>query len=847
MNKKIISLVLCFWLIIYSILPYGLVASVYAQEADPSSSPVVEQTVTDPSSSPSTEASPTSSPDVSPSESPIASSETEASVSPTQSPSPTPTPIPYWSDEYDALDDAMEAREDEWETHEDDGAWIAAHGGSEYYYTSGNWQRDEDARIAAEAAAAAEAARIAEEQAAAAAAAANQSDPLALGATTESVLTEDGTSQLNPCSTDGSVDSLALAAGSENIDVTNNNCLVLNDTTTASGVSGENSQTFIDGPVDTTTGDSFANGSIVNNGNTNVTDTSGAGSNAVAIDSDDSVTSDDSGDLLTQGEIDELTSGGDTSLVSEGLDSEVLAVSNTNEVYVNNELNVSGVSGENILACNDGEATLTTGDVELIANMLNILNLNITGEDFMHLIINIFGTLSADLDIDDIASALGLTSDKELEVIAQGGNNQEDSSSSQTTDINNDNSVVLNNEMNVSGVSGLNNVSGNDGDVDVVTGRIKILANLMNFINTNFSGEKWSFIMINIFGKLTGNILLPDTSQYLDGQSEGVIAENAGAAEAISDSSTSITNTNGVTLSNNMNVNGISGENSQLNNDDGDSNQSGEVDVVTKLMNFLNFNITGNNWVFLVVNVFGKWMGKIVNFAGTDMNAPTDGSFAALSVGDGGSVMNNDGSNISDTNVNNNNLANVNNTMNIDGISGQNALNGNDGTSSLTTGWVDIDANLLNIINMNVIGRSWMIVFLNIFGDFVGDLFFGAPPTISTTLAAESTGTGGETNNSVSSSSSSGSSSEVTVSASGGNSTAVVNTSIISKNRKVVKKVVSNGNSQVLSYTSTDSNGQSANFYPYLIIFGRRIRIPNILLKLFSNPALRKYLSFAHS
>ena len=29
---------------------------------------------------------------------------------------------------------------------------------------------------------------------------------------------------------------------------------------------------------------------------------------------------------------------------------------------------------------------------------------------------------------------------------------------------------------------------------------------------------------------------------------------------------------------------------------------------------------------------------------------------------------------------------------------------------------------------MNVAGRSWMIVFLNVFGDFVGDLFFGQPP-----------------------------------------------------------------------------------------------------------------------
>ena len=123
-------------------------------------------------------------------------------------------------------------------------------------------------------------------------------------------------------------------------------------------------------------------------------------------------------------------------------------------------------------------------------------------------------------------------------------------------------------------------------------------------------------------------------------------------------------------------------------------------------------------------------------------SAPGSGSFAALAVGGSGTdstqASNNatgedSGNNAlaSDTNntdVNNQNSAIVNNTMNIEGISGANAVNGNDGATSITTGWVEIDANLLNIINMNVTGRSWLVVFLNVFGDFVGNLFFGQPP-----------------------------------------------------------------------------------------------------------------------
>ena len=735
MATKFLALLLAGWVSLLALVPLSPLGLVHAQEATPEPTPATE-----------------TSPTPEPTPSPEATSIPEATPDPT--PEPTPAPFdpynhpPYSSPEYDvwkqeyevwkAEQDRQEAlqetREDEWSAHDNDQAWVDAHGGTEDYYTSGQWQADQDAAAAAQAAAA------------------QNPGPLGSGNCSQTPLDTESSSLATPSDT---VDGSATATDIDSNTVTNDNCADFYTDDLASATSGDNAQVDNDGSVSLLTGDSSADGTLINQGNTNVTQ----------ADDDAFQASASTDDSLAQGsEAENFNTGEDSTNFASATEVDTLTVTNDNQAYADNNLTVEGTSGSNLVADNDGSATLTTGDIELIANMLNILNLNITGDDFLHLIVNIFGQLNGTLDLDDIAAALGLQSDDQLEVIAQNTATGEDSDNTaeavkeETTDITNTNSAEVNNTMDVSAVSGQNEVVNNDGTADVITGRIQILANLMNFINANFSGEKWSFIMVNIFGSLTGDIIVPDTQAYLADEGT-VLAQNVGAGEdshssatATSEVTTSVTNTNSVDLTNTINADGISGENDQSGNDDDGTHTlaTGAVDVATQLMNFLNFNITGNNWVFLIVNVFGTWMGQIVNFAGTGTLDAPEGSFAALSVGGSGSssspgpgLVGGDGSTntasatyISDTTVSNTNSAQVNNTMNIEGVSGQNAVNHNDASTSLTTGWVEIDANLLNIINMNVTGRSWMIVFLNVFGDFVGNLFFGAPPPLPAVTAA---------------------------------------------------------------------------------------------------------------
>lgn len=693
-------------------------------------------------------------------ETPIASTEPESTIvpdaTPQSTPESTPTPLPTIpplnSADYDSykeakniLDNEREAREDEWEEHEEDKTWIAQHGGNEEYFVSGQWAKDEEAKRLADE----EAKKLQESQQQA------QQQQL-LPAEEHSVLLEEqpvpvscepnlsndpSLALATQASTQDSQNS-AIAQNSDNTNISTNNCAVLGTSDSAAGISGNNNSSGNDGAVDLGTGNAQAAGQQQNTANTNLANTGGTSGFTSSISNDS---------LAQDGTAENLNTGEDSENLAQTTNTNNLTVDNNNTVLADNQLNVEGVSGANTVTNNDGSVTLTTGDIELIANMLNILNLNVTGEDFLHLIVNIFGQLNGTLDLDDIASYLGYADDDALEIIAQNSSTGEDSTNTATsvnennTNVTNNNNAVVNNDLDVTAVSGANNVSGNDGTANVITGRIQVLANVLNFINTNMTGDKWKFIMINIFGSLNGNIILPGTNDFLN-NSNGAIASNTTPGEdssnnqtSSSSDQTSVNNTNDVVLNNSVNASGDSGNNAQNGNDDeGHAISTGGTDISSQILNFLNMNLTGNNFVFLIVNVFGKWMGQIVGFGDNGaIVGPGSGTFAALAVGGSGavtasngntgegSVNNSNASLTNTTNVTNNNNATVNNNINVTGISGQNGVNGNDGVTSLTTGWVEIDANLLNIINTNITGNSWMVVFLNIFGDFMGNLFFG--------------------------------------------------------------------------------------------------------------------------
>jgi hypothetical protein len=531
-----------------------------------------------------------------------------------------------------------------------------------------------------------------------------------------------------------SSDPSATPSDGTTVAVDNSNCAQVADTTTSGSNSGLNTASGSDGNVTTTTGDATGSATADNTGNTNTTDV--ASGSAVASAGDGTASGDSASSAPN---FDQAQTSGST------------AVQNDNAATVDESLDVGGNSGVNTSSNNDGNVTVKTGDVELTARLINILNLNVTGDNFVNLIVNIYGDITGNFDLSAFSQSVGIPEDQVMAVASNNGT----ASASDQLNIDNTNGAQVDNNLTVSGTSGQNTADNNDGNVTIITGRVKILISLLNFINANFSGSNWYFAMINIFSDVHGDINMPDAEKYLYAYIPTVDAQatntnpgegSTNVATASASSTTTVDNTNDANLTNNVAVTGDSGNNQSVGNDGKTKLDTGTVDAVVSLINWVNTNLTGNNWVVLVVNVLGKWVGNLVAFPGVGLFTPADGSgvYAFLAKGQARTVdgvtatANNsntgeDSTNTalasanSDTSVANDNTANVVNNVDVDGVSGQNQANGNDGNVRIVTGDVSILAGILNIINTNATGRNWMLIFVNIFGTLNGNLVFPCP------------------------------------------------------------------------------------------------------------------------
>jgi hypothetical protein len=452
--------------------------------------------------------------------------------------------------------------------------------------------------------------------------------------------------------------------------------------------------------------------------------------------------------------------------------SQTLKVTNENQAAVETNLSVTSTSGENDLSQNQGEATLTTKETEIVANLINILNLNITGSDFTHLIVNLFGDMTGEVNLEKISEDYLCMDEDEVLAIARnvstGDNSQNTALASynQNLEISNQNQAALINNVDVKASTGENTLSGNEDNVDALTGRIKILTSIMNFINANFSGTDWYFAMVNIFGSLKGDLVLPDPNHYL-ANADGTLAVNQGTgpnsqnlAGANSQDNISSQNDNNAQVKNRVDVTGDSGSNLALGNEDETTIDTGDVGLTAQIMNWLNYNLFGTRWVMVVVNVFGQWMGKIIAFPGQgDIAAPESGTLVAMAQGQGGQETSVEAENQNtgegsqnqaeasvslNLDVANENKAYLENNVNIEGVSGRNETSGNEDKTNLATGWINLDVNLFNIVNFNVTGRNWMLLMVNVFGDFFGNIVFPHEEiAVAPAIAQESAGIGG--------------------------------------------------------------------------------------------------------
>jgi len=437
-----------------------------------------------------------------------------------------------------------------------------------------------------------------------------------------------------------------------------------------------------------------------------------------------------------------------------GAGSDNSASSNTNsssDLTINN--NFSGDStvyanantGDNTSDKNTGDGQIISGDSDLVLTALNVdNNVNVGTQVF-----NVYDDQTGDLlvnynnvkPISNSPSCGNNTSSNQTT-----GSYSSNDASTTCTDQNTlliDNNGNLVNNYYLSANTGDNSASKNTGNGSVTTGDANVALNVINFLNNTFLGGAGQLLLgvVNVFGKLSGNIVLnmPSGGSTASlGSNSSTAANNKTGSGSDNSASTTTSNTSDLSLNNNLNLAnniklfGDTGGNDSGENTGSGSTSTGDVNSNLKVTNIGNTNGIGDGgtlWLVLVNNL-GKWTGQVWGFDSTGTASPfftfsigTDGS---LNAGTGaGSKNSSSNTTTNSTSATLNNNANVKNNIYINANTGGNSAEENTGNGTIKTGDVNVAANILNMINNNFIGTRFVVTIVNVFGSFLGNVFPG--------------------------------------------------------------------------------------------------------------------------
>ncbi|MFO7807366.1 MAG: hypothetical protein R6V40_03015, partial [Candidatus Moraniibacteriota bacterium] len=336
---------------------------------------------------------------------------------------------------------------------------------------------------------------------------------------------------------------------------------------------------------------------------------------------------------------------------------------------------------------------IETGDAIAQSDIFNELNINITGENWEDVVINLYNDHKEDIDllgiIDKIVDNEYLTEEQADKII------------------NNENIAELKNNASSSANSGENNIEeANSNDkVEIGTGDAEAKSNIVNLVNKNIVGNNWVFAVINVFGKWKGDLIVPgeDLIKFQNMLiNNEVEIENKNEAE-IENISKTLANTGDNSIDK-------SSESAQINTGDAYT----ESDVSSQI----NTNIIENGWFNLNINNLGSWLGSTQGWESSELEKDLSFDYKI----DSEEKTEND----NQIKINNDNQANIVNTATAESNTGKNSSsNGKD--AKISTGDASSFTNIANLANLNIIGNNWVYTIVNILGSWSGNLIFAYP------------------------------------------------------------------------------------------------------------------------
>ena len=300
-----------------------------------------------------------------------------------------------------------------------------------------------------------------------------------------------------------------------------------------------------------------------------------------------------------------------------------LTVNNTNNADIVNSMIIRASTGENSANGNGGDSLIDTGNAYASANIINVANTNIINSEYLVLTFNNIGNWTGDL----VLPGMNFFERMFARLHANNGagassNGNGNGNGGSALEVNNTNEAAVENNAGVEANTGSNGASSTDGSSAIVTGNASAGANVINQINSNIVGTGSFTILIRIHGNWLGKIFSkPDGVSWEETRGGLRIYSDSDANPLVSGSNengngnnkphyTSLGNINNASITNNVSVLALTGEN-EINGTGNGTIRTGNAYASANIINIVNTTVIGKNWVLAIFNIFGDWNGNI--------------------------------------------------------------------------------------------------------------------------------------------------------------------------------------------------------------------------------------------
>jgi len=383
---------------------------------------------------------------------------------------------------------------------------------------------------------------------------------------------------------------------------------------------------------------------------------------------------------------------------------------------ISNDSTATAKTGNATVAGNTLAGSSTSGSASSIANILNLLQSNWDPQAALPLLFSadINGDVTGDLILDP----------NSINTTGPGSSATIDSQHNNNLTINYEANGAITNNITLDAISGDSTVNGNTEAGNAVTGDARVVANIINMLNSAINAGKSFIGNLNINGNFNGDILLPPN--FLD-----QLIAHSGPNSTV-DLSHVVNNDvvakleNTQTINNNTSFNAATGSADVTGNTAGGSATTGNAETKLNVLNLTGKQVIDANTLLVFVNVLGQWVGMLVN-------APSSSNSAAFCGGDCQI------SSLIDNNVDINAKSNftITNNLDLDALSGNALVSNNTKGGNARSGNSSASANILNILGSDLKTTDWLgILFINVNGFWNGSFGINtAAGSLSSTTA----------------------------------------------------------------------------------------------------------------